>query len=868
MLPLPIDDVLPGLLQALRTHEALVLVAPPGAGKTTRVPPAIIRENILPNDAPNLIMLQPRRVAARASAERIAAEQSWTLGNEVGYHIRFDKRYAPHTRIRVLTEAILTRMLLADASLDGIGCVILDEFHERNLHTDLALAFLREVQQTIRPDLKIIVMSATLDARPVAAFLGNCPILHSEGRLFPIDITYRPPRDRPLDAQVAAAVDDALNGEGDVLVFLPGIGEIDRAARALSILKSQISNLAVLPLHGSLSPEDQQKALRPAKAGERKIILATNIAETSLTIDGIRTVIDSGLARVASFDAGRGMDRLDLSRISKASATQRAGRAGRQAPGRAIRLWPELEQKHLPDFTPPEIHRVDLASAILAVHAWGAKNPREFAWFDPPEEPVLAAAENLLTQLGALHAGALTDRGRQMLQFPAHPRIARLLIAAVNTPHLEDALSLAAILSDDSRAPRPPSATARADGTRSPAQRLDILTDLQRIPPHLTRARDQFAAIARSLTSEISNLNSGISNLKSEISNLKSQILNPADLLLLAYPDRIARRRSTTGDAFAAVMVGNTGLRLAPESLTPAIAQSELFLALDVHHDPRSKRAEAAVRTALPLDRATLERLFPEDFRTETALEYDEQKQKVTAFTREFFADLLLREDPHGKIDPVRAGKVLATALAPRAAELFTQNEPAAKLLARTALLRQFMPEHPWPAFDEPQLQQLLREAAATEGGKRTLAELTEGPALANALRNALPYPLDRLLDQHAPETIEVPTGNKIKLQYAQIQIENRKSKIENVTPPILAVRLQELFGLLDTPRIANGRVPILLHLLSPGYKPMQITSDLRSFWKTAYFEVRKDLRAQYPKHKWPEDPLTATPEAKGRPRR
>jgi ATP-dependent helicase HrpB len=841
-------------------------------------------------------MLQPRRVAARASAERIAAEQSWTLGSEVGYHIRFEKRYTPATRIRVLTEAILTRMLLADPSLDGIGAVILDEFHERNLHTDLALAFLREVQQTIRPDLKIIVMSATLDADPVAKFLSGeagsggggggaeTPILQSQGRLFPIDITYRPPRDAKLEDHIAHVIGDMIDGRpptedpGDILVFLPGIGEIERAKRTIENRKSKFENL--LPLHGSLSPEEQQHALRPAPKGQRKIILATNIAETSLTIDGIRTVIDSGLARIASFDPDRGMDRLDLSRISKASATQRAGRAGRQAPGRAIRLWPELEQKHLPDFTPPEIHRVDLAATLLAVHAWGAKNPREFAWFDPPEENMLAAAEDLLTQLGALSeprpeprseprpSGSdptaaqslatdhtLTPLGRQMLQFPAHPRIARLLLAAINTPHLEDALSLAALLSDDSRTPRPPSATARAEGTRPHAHRFDILADLHRLPAHLARTRDQFAAIARSL------------KIENRQSVPRTAIQNSPDLLLLAYPDRIARRRAAGGggDAYAAIMVGGIGLRLAPECLTPALAQADLFLALDVHHDPRSKKAEATVRTALPLDRATLERLFPENFHTQTALEYDAQKQKVSAFTREFFADLLLREDPHGKVDPARAAEVLAAALAPRAAELFTKNEPAAKLLARTALLRHHMPEHPWPKFDEPQLQQLLKDAATSGGGKRTLAELTEGPALADALRGALQYPLDRLLDQHAPESIEVPTGNRIKLEYPLPPIENPKSKIETVPPPILAVRLQELFGLLDTPRIAAGRVPVLLHLLSPGYKPMQITSDLRSFWSSAYFEVRKDLRVKYPKHKWPDDPLSALPEAKGR---
>ncbi len=855
MLPLPIDALLPEISEKLRTGISLVLVAPPGAGKTTRVPPAIIRENLLSKEHPHLIMLQPRRVAARASAERIAAEQNWTLGREVGYHIRFEKRYTAQTRIRVLTEAILTRMLLADAALEGIGCVILDEFHERNLHTDLALAFLREIQQTIRPDLKIIIMSATLDAEPVAAFLGGCPVLQSQGRSFAVDVSYHPLREKRLEDHIASLVADLTASDGalpysraaeDLLIFLPGVGEIERVRRGLGFREGVV----VLPLHGSLSPEEQQLALRPDPQGRQKIILATNIAETSLTIDGVRIVIDSGLARIASFDPDRGMDRLDLSRISKASATQRAGRAGRQGPGRALRLWPELEQKHLPDFTPPEIHRVDLAATLLAVHAWGAKDPRTFAWFDSPEEPMLAAAEDLLTQLGALDQGQLTPIGRQMLQFPAHPRIARLLLVALNTPLLEDALSLAAILSDDARTPRsPPFSTARAEQPRpSPAQ-FDPLTDLHRLPPHLHQTRTQFATIARSLL-----------KIENQKSVPRTAIENTSDLLLLAYPDRIARRRAASGggaDPYSAVMIGKIGLRLAPDSLTPALAQSEFFLALDIHHDPRSKRAEATVRTAIPIDTNSLHRLFPEKLYTETALEYDAEKQKVAAFTRHFFADLLLSEDPHGKVDSVRAGEALAAALAPRALELFTQNHSAANILARTALLRHYIPEHPWPAFDEPQLRELLKEAAAN---KRTLAELIEGPALVDAVRSALQYPFDRLLNQHAPETIEVPSGSHIKLEYTL-----PPSSIAPPPAPILAVRLQELFGLLDTPRIANGRVPVLLHLLSPGYKPMQITSDLRSFWSSAYFEVRKDLRTRYPKHKWPEDPLTAIPEAKGR---
>jgi ATP-dependent helicase HrpB len=822
---LPIDAFLPQIIETMRTHPAAVLIAPPGAGKTTRVPPALIRAGVLPIDAPNLIMLQPRRVAARASAQRIAEENGWQLGQEVGYHIRFEKRYAPSTRIRVLTEAILTRILLDDPYLDGIGCVILDEFHERNLHTDLAMAFLREIQQTVRPDLKLLVMSATLDAQPIAAFLNDAPILTSEGRSFPVEIAYRSGRDRRLEDHLANVVREALTadaaeGGGDILVFLPGVGEIERARRALAALERD--HMVLLPLHGALTSEEQQRALAPDPARRQKIILATNIAETSLTIDGVRTVIDSGLARVASFDADGGMDRLDLERISQASATQRTGRAGRQAPGRAYRLWPEIDHKHLPLFNTPEIQRVDLAATALAIHAWGATSLDAFGWFERPAQERTDAAESLLHLLSALHEGAITPIGRHMLKLPIHPRIARLLIAAAGTPLLKDAINLAALLSDDDR-----SAPAAAE-SRDPLALID------RLPAHLLRVRDQLAALAQGMPRSPDH----------------PQATGLGELLLFAFPDRVARRRPT--DPYAAVMVGGTGLRLSPDALTPAIAATPLFLALDIHHDPRSKRAEAAVRRAIPLDERWLERLFPEQLHTHAALHYDEAKQKVVAMTTRSFNDLVLAEDPHGQVNPDKAGAILAAALASQARHLFEQNDTANRLLARVALVRKAMPEAPWPSFDDAQLATLLVDACA---GKRSLNDVLHSHALSDALRSALPYPRDRQLDQLAPETIAVPSGSAIKIDYA-------------AATPILAVRLQELFGLLDTPRIAAGRVPLLLHLLSPGYKPIQITQDLRSFWSAAYFEVRKDLRTRYPKHKWPDDPLTAVPEAKGRPRK
>jgi ATP-dependent helicase HrpB len=816
MIELPIDARLGEILGVVRGHSGVVLVAAPGAGKTTRVAPAIVGAGILPKEAPHVVMLQPRRVAARAAAERIAAEQGWQVGREVGYHIRFEKRYGAGTRVRVLTEAILTRMLLEDPYLDGIGCVILDEFHERNLHTDLGLAFLREIQQTVRPELKVVVMSATLDAGPVARFLGDVPVVEVAGRTFPVEVLYRPGRDVRLEEQVGAVVTEALGQEGDVLVFLPGVGEIERARGA--VMRRVGEGVAVLALHGSLSADEQRRALTADGEGRRKVILATNIAETSLTIPGVRAVVDSGLARVASFDADRGMDRLDLERISQASATQRAGRAGREAAGRAYRLWSEQEHKHLSAYTAPEVERVDLASALLAVHAWGSE-PRAFGWFEKPPEERMEAAERLLGLLGATEAKGISGVGQAMMRFPTHPRVARMLLAAAGTKLEGEALTLAASLSEG------------APGGGDPLRpRLSVQGE---------KIRQQLAGIVGGV----------------ERGGGLVAVEDVGDLLLLAYPDRVARRREN--DPHAAVMVGGTGLRLSAEALTPAVARAKLLVALDPHHDPRNKRAEAMVRTAVAVEEAALARLFPEEMRSATALEYDTEKEKVVAFSRRYFNDLLLHEDPHGAVDRERAGVVLAAALTPRARELFVRNPVAGKLLARAALVRHYAGGEEWPAFDDEQLAGLLAEACA---GKRSLAEVTEGGALAESLRGALVYPLDRQLNVLAPETLEVPSGSHIRIEYGLPASDGAPPPA-----PVLAVRLQELFGMLETPRIVGGRVPLLLHLLSPGYKPIQITQDLRSFWSSAYFEVRKDLRTRYPKHKWPEDPLTAVPEAKGR---
>ncbi len=846
MVDLPIDRALPEIVATARDRRALVLVAEPGAGKTTRVGPALVKSNILSADNPNVVMLQPRRVAARAAAERIADENRWTLGHEVGYQIRFERRMTDDTRLRVMTEGILTRQLVDDPFLTGVGCVILDEFHERSLHTDVAAALLREIQRSVRDDLILIVMSATLDAGPVAEFLGGAPVINVPGRTFPVEIEYRGllpgAAQVPLWERAASEVRRVLNdSDGDILVFLPGVMEIQRT---LDLLSNLPSHIRPIPLHGSLTGDEQYAALRPAPPGTRKIICATNIAETSLTIEGVKTVIDAGHARVALYDPRRGLDRLELKRISKASATQRAGRAGRVGPGRCVRLWSEREHASLDDFESPEVRRVDLAQTALTLHAWG-ENPRTFSWYERPTDASLDAAESLLEMLGALTAerdGKITDLGKRILSVPAHPRLGRLMVDAADRGLIDEGAAVAALLSEKDFVLTDRWGPAKERGRSDVLKRLELLESRGRgadVDPQILRSvdrtREELKRIGRRLERKQQG---GRAAASAEDEFLK--------LVLAAYPDRVCRRRAS--DRETAAMVGGSGVRLGRETV---VHDPEYFVAVDARADDRSREREATVRIASAIEESWLEQLFPHEVRRTKGAVFDPERQRVVGVSGTYYRDLPLREDRDVAVDPETAGQVLAEAFASRAKELFDADEASANLLARVALLRQYMPEKQWPTIDDAGLAEMLGEACR---GKRSLDDAKRG--MADAIRSRLAWPLDRLLDEHAPESIEVPTGNRIRLEYSASG------------PPVLKVRLQEVFGWTDTPRVAAGRVPVLMHLLGPNYRPVQITSDLRSFWSTTYFQVRKDLRAQYPKHSWPEDPLTATPVAKGGRRR
>jgi ATP-dependent helicase HrpB len=864
MSPLPIDPLLPELLDALRASRAGVLVAPPGAGKTTRVPPALLRSGLLDPSHPSVLMLQPRRVAARAAAARIAEENGWAVGREVGYQVRFERRIGPETRLRVATEGVLNRQLLADPFLEGVGAVVLDEFHERSLHTDLALALLREVRESVREDLILVVMSATLDADPVARYLGGCPVLRAEGRSFPVEVEYLPPSDArsPIQDRVRRAAEHAIatgprDGGGDLLVFLPGMEEIRRSSRELEPLARR-EGLLVLPLHGSLPAEDQDRAIRPAD--RRKLILATNVAETSLTIEGVTTVIDTGLARFASHDPSRGLDRLELGKISRASAAQRAGRAGRTGPGRCLRLWSERDDRGRPEFDEPEIRRVDLCETVLALHAWGQADPARFGWFEPPPAASLAGAERLLEMLGALEGGRITGLGRQLLALPTHPRLGRLLVEAARLGRLREGAAMAALLAEKDLAaverpgpapgPRRPASHGRSDLL----DRLDRLEEAERarfapglrasgIDPAAARraaqARDELLRIGRRL-----EVPAGPAGHEPGDEDPEDDLLR---LPLAAYPDRVCRRRP--GDAGAGVMVGGRGVRLEPESV---VREAELFLALDLRDDRRGGTREARVRIASEIRADWLEAMFPGAVRLERTVRFDESRGRAIAALAVLYRDLVLLEETHGAVSAEEASSALASTLAERAEAFVREDEAAASLLDRLEFLRRAAPEGDWPAFGPDDLAEVVADACI---GRRTVDEVRRVPK-APLLLGRLTHALRRALDENAPEALQVPTGNRIRLAY------------EPGRPPVLAVRLQELFGLADTPRLAGGRVPVLLHLLGPNYRPVQVTDDLRSFWTTTYHQVRKDLRARYPKHSWPEDPWTARPEAKGGRRR
>lgn len=850
--PLPIDAILTSLLAALAQQPCAVLRAPTGAGKTTRVPPALLDSGLAGSG--RILVLEPRRLAARAAARRMAEERGQRVGNEIGYHVRFDRRAGPATRILTVTPGILLRYLHDDPFLESIGAVLFDEFHERSLESDLALGMVRLLQQTVRPELRMVVMSATLAVESVASFLGGCPILASEGRLHPVEVMHEPkPDSTPWPLATARAVERLLDRTaGDVLVFLPGLQEIRQTAHHLEEVARQC-DLAVLPLHGDLPAEQQDAALLPQS--RRKVVLATNVAETSVTVEGITGVVDTGLARTLVFDPAVGLDRLKLKPISRASAEQRSGRAGRTRPGVCVRMWSASGHRALPEQTEPEIRRVDLAGAALQLLCLGEADVEHFPWLEPPPLATVAQALTLLKQLGAVQDGCVTPLGRAIARLPVHPRIGRLLLEGQRWGVPERAALAAGLLSERdpfSRSMDGPS------GIASPTHsdlldRIMVLaefeetgrvqTPLGTLNRHaarfLLRAREQ---LLRSLRQEGLPLIPGSSPLSPLGRGAGDEGCDPEEAflraLLAAFPDRLARRREP--GSRRGVMAGGRGVRLAPSS---GVVEPELFLCLDVD----AGQGETLVRLASGVQRDWLP---TEQMRSCIEVEFDPVGERVIARKRLRFADLLLEESQAAMPDE-EAARVLAKAASARMDRVVPAEDSAAgSYLIRLRCLRQWLPELNLPALDEADLRDLLTWLTP---GCRSFADLRNAGWM-DAIQGKLTHAQRQAVEREAPERLEVPSGSRIALKY------------ESGRPPVLAVRIQELFGLHETPRLGGGRVRVLLHLLGPNYRPQQVTDDLASFWSNTYPQVRKDLRARYPRHAWPEDPWTAT--AERRPRR
>lgn len=825
---LPVAGVLDEAVAASRAG-AVVVTAPPGSGKTMLVPAAVL------DDLPareQVILLQPRRLAARAVARRIAQLRGGHVGDEVGYQVRFDACVGRDTRLVVATTGILLRRLLDDVALEGVGAVVLDEFHERTIKMDLVLGLVMRIRQTLRPDLRVMVMSATLAAEPVAKLLGDCPIVHAEGRRFPVSVRYqRRGEQRPMVELVAATVPDAVREtEGHVLVFLPGVGEILRAQEALASFAER-NGTALVPLFGDLPAEQQDRAL--ADLGQRKIILATNVAETSLTIEGVTSVVDSGQARQMHVSPATGLPRLDLVPISQASAEQRAGRAGRTAPGICWRLWDESSHRGRPPAETPEILRSDLAETILHLYAMGERG--EFPWLDPPPAEAVANARRLLSLLGAIDEDErLTPLGEELARWPAHPRLGRLLLAGAEHGVLRETSVAAALLSE-----RDPFRSAQ-HGRKGPRDygtvrtRSDVVDRVAALQAFYCGMRFDDPALelhpggARNVLRAAEQLFHLADFPRAERAERPDLALMQA--LVEAFPDRLCKLRAGTQDR--ALMVGGRGVRLDSAS---RVRGEPLFLAIELNDaggEARARQVSAVEREWLP---ANLLRSVEELF-------FNPTRGQVEARARTYWADLMLDEAPVAIADTNAAAALLAQQARQQLERVLPAADSAAgKFLARVRWLADARPDLELPKFDNTELAELLPEICQ---GLRSLDELRNADWLA-WLQARVGF--DRLpeIDRLAPESLELPSGNRHSIEY------------EAGKTPVLAVRIQEVFGLEETPAIAGGRVPLVLHLLGPNYRPQQVTADLASFWQNGYPEVKKELRRRYPKHAWPDDPLT-----------
>ncbi|MCQ4346210.1 ATP-dependent helicase HrpB [Pseudomonas stutzeri] len=842
---LPIDAVLPELRAALAARHEAVLEAPPGAGKTTRVPLALLDEPWLAGQT--IVMLEPRRLAARAAAERLASELGEPVGETVGYRIRLDSRVGPRTRIEVVTEGILARRLQDDPGLEGVGLVILDEFHERSLDADLALALTLNGRELLRdgPPLRVLPMSATLDGERLAALLGDAPRVRSEGRMHPVDIHWGRAAQpgEALEPRVVQTVLQALAEQaGSLLVFLPGLAEIRRVQAALEEHLAGRADVLLCPLHGELELAAQRAAIEPAPAGQRKIVLATNIAETSLTIDGVRVVVDAGLERVPRFDPASGMTRLDTQRISRASATQRAGRAGRLEPGVCYRLWSQTQHEQLAGHAGAEILQADLAGLALQLARWGVDDVNELLWLDPPPAAALSQARELLQRLGALQprgsGWTLTAHGQAMASLPTHPRLAHLLLRGQALGLGALAADLAALLSERD--------ILRAGQSGADLHgRLALLSGESRGP----RTAQGGVQRARQLARQFRSL------LPRTVEQALADPEHPrwlGCLLAFAYPDRIARQRRA-GAADYRLANG----RAAQFGEADALMKHEWLVIADL--GSRQGQREERIYLAADLDPALFDGPLAEQVSASEVLDWDEREGVLRAERQRKVGELVLSSEALGGLDETARGRALVALVRRKGLELLPWTPELRQWQARILLLRRLdlagTGASEWPDVSDAALLATLEDWLLPYLGRVSRLSHFAALDLAAILAGLLPWPLPQRLDELAPKALEVPSGSRIRLDYSE-------------EPPVLAVRLQELFGLAATPRIAGGRLGVKLHLLSPAQRPVQVTQDLASFWANTYAEVKKDLKGRYPKHYWPDDPLVAEPTARAKPRK
>ncbi|HCV39124.1 MAG TPA: ATP-dependent helicase HrpB [Pseudomonas sp.] len=840
MISLPIDAVLPALREALHNRDEAVLEAPPGAGKTTRVPLALLNEPWLAGQT--ILMLEPRRLAARAAAERLASELGEKVGETVGYRIRLDSKVGPTTRIEVVTEGILTRRLQSDPALDGVGLLIFDEFHERSLDADLALALSLNGRELLRdePALKILLMSATLEGERLSRLLGDAPVVRSEGRMHPVDIRWGRPF-QPGEFIEPRVVDNVLlalaEQPGSVLVFLPGQAEIRRVHQSLQDALGERPDVLLCPLHGELDLSAQRAAIDPPAQGLRKVVLATNIAETSLTIDGVRVVIDAGLARVPRFDPGSGMTRLDTQRISRASATQRAGRAGRLEPGVCYRLWSEAQHDQLAAHGSAEILQADLAGLALQLARWGV-TPDQLRWLDQPPAAAFAQAQDLLARLGAFKPGSrdnLSDHGQAMAELPAHPRIAHLLLRGQDLGLATMACDVAGLLGERD---------IQRGGGADLHSRLALVSGESKA----SRGGQGGVQRARQLARQYRGL------LRGKATAAVADPDHPrwlGALLALAYPDRVAQQRREGG---AEYRLANGRAALFAE--VDALMKCPWLVIADL--GSRQGQREERIYLAAEFDPALLEDVLAEQVERVDVLDWDEREQVLRAERQTKVGELIVGREPLPGLDDQARARALLGLVRRKGLNLLTWTPELRQWQARVALLRQLDldkdGQSEWPDLGDEALLATLEDWLLPYLGKVSRLSHFAALDLPSILRNLLPWPLPQRLDEWAPAHLAVPSGSNIRLDYSE-------------HPPILAVRLQELFGLADTPRIAQGRQQVKLHLLSPARRPVQVTQDLANFWRTTYAEVKKDLKGRYPKHYWPDDPLVAEATARAKPR-